>query len=70
MELAAHQSFTELMSDWSMNHSCGELMTRKILTSSAKIKNLQWLIELRRLLMNTSKTKGPRTQSLRYTEVN
>jgi hypothetical protein len=32
-------------------------MTRKILRSSAKIKNLQWLIELHRSLINTLKRK-------------
>jgi hypothetical protein len=44
MELAAHQSLTDLMSDWSKRQSCGEFMTQKILRLSAKIKNLQWLI--------------------------
>jgi hypothetical protein len=48
------------MSDWSKRQSCEELMTRKILRSSAKIKNLQWLFELHRSLMNTLKRKGPR----------
>jgi hypothetical protein len=62
MELEAHQSFTELMSDWSRRQSCGELMTRKILRSSAETKNLQWLIELHRSLMNTLKRNGPRTE--------
>jgi hypothetical protein len=64
MELAAHQSLKELMSGWSKRQSCGEIMTRTILRSSAKIKNLQWLIELHRLLMNTLKGKGPRTETL------
>jgi hypothetical protein len=36
-------------------------MTRKILSSSAKIKNLQWLILLHVSLINTLKRKGPRT---------
>jgi hypothetical protein len=40
MELAAHQSLTELMSDWSKRQSCGELMTRDILRP-ANIKKLQ-----------------------------
>jgi hypothetical protein len=44
MEIAAHQSLTELTSDWSERQSCGELITPEILRSSAKIKNLQWLI--------------------------
>jgi hypothetical protein len=69
MELAAHQSLTELMSGWSKRQSCEELMTRKILRSSAKIRNLLWLIELHRSLMNTLKRKGSRTEPCGTPEV-
>jgi hypothetical protein len=55
MKLAPHKSLMELTPDWSKMQSCGELMTRKILESSAKIKNVQYLIQLHRLLMNTFK---------------
>jgi hypothetical protein len=48
IELAVHRSLTELMSDWTKRQSCVELMTRIILRSSAKIKNLQWSINLER----------------------
>jgi type II secretory pathway component GspD/PulD (secretin) len=41
MELAAHQSLTELISDWSNN---GELMARNIFISSAKMKNRVTLV--------------------------
>jgi hypothetical protein len=58
MELAAHLSLTELISDWSKRQSCGELKTRKILRSSAKIKHLLCLIELHRSLMNTLKREA------------
>jgi hypothetical protein len=57
------------MSDWSKRQSWGELMTRKILRSSAKIKDLQWLIVLDRLIMNTLKRKCPRTESCGTPEV-
>jgi hypothetical protein len=57
------------MSDWSKRHSCGELMTWKILRSSAKIKNCQWLIVFDRSLMNTLKRKGPRTEPCGTLEV-
>jgi hypothetical protein len=40
IELAAHQALTEFMSDWSKRQSCEELMRRKILRSSTKIKKL------------------------------
>jgi hypothetical protein len=69
MELASHQSLTELMSDWSKRQSCEELLARKILRSSAKIKNLQWLIELHRSLMNMLKRKGPMTEPCGTPEV-
>lgn len=46
------------MSDWSKGHPCGELMTRNILRSSAKITNLQWLTELYRSLMNRLKRRA------------
>jgi hypothetical protein len=40
MELTAHQSLAELMSDWSKRQSSGKLMTRKILfISKDKRKN-------------------------------
>jgi hypothetical protein len=58
MELAVHQSLTELTSDWSKRQSCGELINRKILISAAKIINLQWLIELLRILVNGMQTKA------------
>jgi hypothetical protein len=62
MELAAHQSPTELMSDLSKKQSSGELLKRKFLRSSVKIKHLQWLIKLHRLFINTLKRKGHKTE--------
>jgi hypothetical protein len=46
-----------------------EIITRKMLRSSANIKNLQWLIVLHRSLMNTLKRKGPRTEPCGTPEV-
>jgi hypothetical protein len=60
-KLAAHQSFKELLSDWSKRQLCGELMMRKVLRS-AKIKSVQWLIGFHRSLMNSLRRKGPRTE--------
>jgi hypothetical protein len=42
--------------------SCGDLMTREMLRSSAKIKSLQRLIELHRSLLITLKRKYPGTE--------
>jgi hypothetical protein len=69
MELAAHQSLAELMSDWSERQSCEKLMRQKILKLSAKITNSQWLIGLHRSLMNTLKRKCPRIQPCSTVEV-
>jgi hypothetical protein len=66
---ARQPSVMELMSDWSKRQSCGELMTQKILRPSAKIKNLQWLIEIHRTLMNTLKRKNQRTDPCGTPEV-
>jgi hypothetical protein len=68
-ELAVHQSLTELMSDWSKRQSYGELMTRKIVMSSAKIKNVQWLLELHRSSLNMLKGKDLRTEPCGTPEV-
>jgi hypothetical protein len=70
MELAADQSLMELMSDWCKRQSCGEIMTRKMLRSAANIKNVQWLIELNKSVMNTLNRKGHRTEACGTPEVN
>jgi hypothetical protein len=44
-------------------------MTRKILGSSAKIKNLQLLTELHRSLMNKLKRRGPRIEPRGTSEI-
>jgi hypothetical protein len=44
-------------------------MIRKILRSSAKFKNWQWLIELHRSVINMLKIKGPRTEPCGTPEV-
>jgi hypothetical protein len=40
----------------------GKLLTWKILRSSARINDLQWLIELHSSPINALKRKGPRTE--------
>jgi hypothetical protein len=62
VELAPHQSVSELIPDWCKSQSCGELKTRNFLSSSAKIKSLQWLIELHRSVMNALSRDGRRME--------
>jgi hypothetical protein len=70
IELTIHQLQTGLMSDWSMRQSREEVTSRKILRSSAKIRELQYLIESNKSLMKTLKRKGPRTEPWGTPEIN
>jgi hypothetical protein len=61
IQLAVHHPCTELMSDWSKEQSWGESTARKILISSAKSRNLEWVNASHMSLINTMKSRGPRT---------
>jgi hypothetical protein len=58
------------MSDWSRRQSREEVISRRILRSSAKIRELQYLIESHKSLMNILKRKSPRIEPWGTPEIN
>jgi hypothetical protein len=61
MKLAENQPFTRSVSDCSRRQPSMEFTARNILTSSPNNRYLQWLIALKRSLINTLKRKGLKT---------